>query len=67
MYIHVHQDMKCSKCGAINHTEHVTRNNQTFIRCVKCNHEKLLWTMTTNSSTDPGTSNYQSPPLIETF
>ena len=54
MYINIPENSKCSKCGAKNFTEMVTRNNQTFKRCRMCGHEKLHSTLTTSSnSTEP--------------
>jgi len=51
MYIHLPQPkQKCSKCGAIDQTELVTRDTwgktQIFRRCIKCGHEKLISTTT---------------------
>lgn len=52
MYIHIHQDVKCSKCDSLNNYEDVTRprlnGSDTFRRCLKCGHEQHKTTMTTN-------------------
>lgn len=61
MYLHTHQDKECSHCGAINHTEIVTRGNdiwmvhqlRTFIRCTRCGHERELYTIASSSTGGP--------------
>lgn len=68
MYIHIHQDKKCSLCGAVNQTEIVERGNnhwgfnhwtvncvKTFIRCTRCGHEKEIYTTSSNSTGGPVT------------
>ena len=64
MYIHIPENSKCSKCGAKNLTEMVTRDNKTFKRCRVCGHEKLYATLTTAfNHTEPiiyNSSNYDS-------
>ena len=48
MYIHLPEPkQKCSKCGAIDHIEHVrlARTHggvREFIRCTVCGHEKTI-------------------------
>lgn len=65
MYINVHQDKECSVCGAVNQTETVTRNYTfstygTFLRCLRCGHEKELYSIATNSAGGP--VNYKIEP-----
>ena len=64
MYINIPENSKCSKCGAKNFTEMVTRNNQTFKRCRMCGHEKIHSTLTTSSNSTEQTiynsANYNS-------
>ena len=47
MYIDTGTKPKCSKCGTINHTETVTRDNRKYLRCIGYGHEKLVSVMTT--------------------
>ncbi len=49
MYIQIHQDMECSKCGSINNTETVNRDMSTYIRCRSCGHEKTNSTLTVSN------------------
>lgn len=61
MDIHIHEDLECSMCGAVNKTEIVEKGNnhwtihcvKTFIRCTRCGHEKELYTTTNNSTGGP--------------
>lgn len=38
-------DVECSHCGSINMHEYVEDSSQRVIRCKKCNHSKVIWTM----------------------
>ena len=69
MYININQDKECSKCGKVNFTETVYRDNESYIRCRKCGHEKLLWTQSTSGSINSQPTVYNCPPLPhkETF
>jgi len=55
MYIQLPSpDKKCSKCGAINQTEIVTKDKgfgviKTYIQCSICGHRKLISTTTSCS------------------
>lgn len=74
MYIHVHKDLICSQCGAMNKTEYITRgghyynwSSTTFIRCTVCGHEKAIYSTATDSTGSP--VNYRNEPTDnrETF
>lgn len=71
MYLHINSpDQKCSSCGAINFTETVNRNYQTFIRCRSCGHEKCTSTTTFGgfgSKSGPVTYKAESLPREVTF
>jgi Zn ribbon nucleic-acid-binding protein len=42
MYINIYIPVKCSKCGAIDNYEDVTRNGTTIRRCLKCGHKNIM-------------------------
>jgi len=69
MYIYSPQPkQKCSKCGAIDNTESVTRDEETFIRCCSCGHEKLLCVTTcTDISETHHVYKLKPPPEVEEF
>jgi DNA-directed RNA polymerase subunit RPC12/RpoP len=48
MYVRTERTEACSKCGAVNQTERVDRDGDTFIRCRKCGHEKLIQSLSAN-------------------
>jgi len=54
MYIHIHKDVRCSECNSLNNYETVTRSSfvgsTTFKRCLKCGHEKIESTTTSNKN-----------------
>lgn len=49
MFVEIKQSKKCSKCGTVDHCETVMRKHESFIRCLMCGHEKLVWTITSAS------------------
>jgi uncharacterized Zn finger protein len=52
MYHHIHQDVECSQCKALNSHEYVLKGGGlTYIRCRRCGHEVVQGTTTTTSST----------------
>lgn len=76
MFVEIKKSKKCSKCGAVDHCETVMRKHESFIRCLKCGHEKLVWSITstnlpgglTNTSNDTRVIyNAASIPLNEEF
>lgn len=62
MYIQIHEDVKCSACGALNQHERVFRNSSQYIRCTRCKHEKCI--SVTTAAGSGGTSIYTTPPKI---
>lgn len=41
MEINIEENLKCSKCGAINNAEHFSHQDGEGVRCRRCGHEKL--------------------------
>lgn len=66
MYIHTHQDIRCSKCNTLNYSEMVTRgdfgHSETVRRCRSCGHEKVLSTTSSNSIHNQQPISYKLPP-----
>ena len=62
--IQVHQDKECSKCGALNRTDYVSRGKKTYLRCKECGHEKLFATFTTGSMSLDGNVVYIKVPPV---
>ena len=71
MYYHIHRDIECSQCGAINDIESVSRNtwgkSETIIRCLQCGHEKVTQTVTFDPLTEPVVYNAPNPNDKELF
>ena len=61
MYYHTGDHWICSECNSLDAIEHVTRKNQTFIRCTRCGHEKLTSTLTVSHGNEES-DYYVSPP-----
>lgn len=66
MYVQIPERNKCSKCSVINYTESVTRGMETFIRCRKCGHEKLVSTLTVSDNSSH-LYNYKAEDLDKTI
>ncbi len=68
MYIQIDEQIKCSKCGSLNHYETVMKKSfsgtETLLRCLTCGHEKIQSTLTINSDS-PKKSIYMSNPSDE--
>jgi uncharacterized Zn finger protein len=41
---------KCSKCGSLKPPKNVTRERKYILRCVECNHEKIITSVTVTAA-----------------